>query len=82
MCAVIAVPDAHWGERVHAVIVPKEGTDPSEEAIVAHCQSLIARYKCPRSLEWRDSLPISGAGKILKAALREPFWKDVTSKVN
>ena len=82
MCAVIAVPDAHWGERVHAVIVPKEGADPSEEAIVAHCQSLIARYKCPRSLEWRDSLPISGAGKILKAALREPFWKDAADKVN
>lgn len=82
MCAVIAVPDAHWGERVHAVIVRREGTEASEQEVVAHCRSLIAGYKCPRSLEWRDSLPVSGAGKILKAVLREPFWQGVRSKVN
>lgn len=82
MCAVIAVPDAHWGERVHAVIVLKPGTEVSEAEVIAHCQSLIARYKCPRSIEWRDSLPVSGAGKILKTVLREPFWKDVNKKVN
>jgi long-chain acyl-CoA synthetase len=46
------------------------------EQVIAHCRTLIAGYKCPRSVEIRsDSLPLSGAGKILKTVLREPFWR-------
>ena len=66
--AVIGVPDDHWGERVHAVIV---GRDLDPDAIVAHCRERIGGYKTPRSIELRDEpLPKSGAGKVLKGQLR------------
>jgi long-chain acyl-CoA synthetase len=76
MCAVIGIPDAEWGERVHAAVVLKSGAQTTVESIVAHCKTLIANYKCPRSVVFQEALPISGAGKILKNKLREPFWKD------
>ena len=41
------VPDDHWGERVHAVIVLREGQQLDEARVIAHCKSLIAGYKDP-----------------------------------
>ena len=75
-CAVIGIPSAAWGESVHAVIVAKPGAAPAPEEIIAHCKARIAGYKCPRSVVFVDQLPLSGAGKILKNKLREPFWRD------
>ena len=76
-CAVIGIPDAQWGEAVHAVIVCAAGaTPPTCEEIRKHCRELIATYKCPRSIEFRDAMPLSGAGKILKTVLREHYWKE------
>ncbi len=74
-CAVIGVPDERWGERVHAVIVARPGGELTDRALIDHCRALIAAYKCPRSVEFKPSLPLSAAGKILKAELREPYWK-------
>jgi acyl-CoA synthetase (AMP-forming)/AMP-acid ligase II len=74
MSAVIGVPDDKWGERVHAVIVRREGMALEAEAVIAHCREFIAGYKCPRSVEFRDALPLSAAGKLQKFQLREPFW--------
>ncbi len=74
-CAVIGVPSEQWGESVHAVVVRKPGQDVSAEALIVHCKALIAGYKCPRSVDFFDALPLSGAGKVLKTKLREPFWK-------
>jgi long-chain acyl-CoA synthetase len=74
--AVIGISDAKWGESVHAVIVPREGADLTAESVIAHCRTHIAGYKCPRSVEFRDTpLPLSGAAKVLKRELREPFRK-------
>ena len=74
--AVIGIPDAKWGETVHAVIVRRPGASVTSEAVIAHCRTQIAGYKCPRSVEFRDiPLPLSGAGKVLKRELREPFRK-------
>ncbi|MFZ5781537.1 MAG: acyl-CoA synthetase [Pseudomonadota bacterium] len=81
--AVIGVPDERWGERVHAIIVPKPGAELTADDVVEHCRIQIAGYKCPRSVEFRDTpLPLSGAGKILKRELREPYWKGFTKAVN
>lgn len=79
--AVIAIPSAEWGESVHAVVVRVAGHTVTAEALIAHCRTLIAGYKCPRSVEFVDALPISGAGKVLKIQLREPYWKDKSRNV-
>ncbi|WP_321916121.1 MULTISPECIES: long-chain-fatty-acid--CoA ligase [unclassified Paraburkholderia] len=76
MCAVIGVPNQKWGESVHAVVVSKPGMNVSAEEIIAHCRERIAGYKCPRSVEFRDTLPLSSVGKVLKGELRKPFWSD------
>ena len=82
-CAVIAIPDAQWGEAVHAIVVPKNGTILNSDAIIAHCRNLIASYKCPRSVEIRsEPLPLTGAGKIMKSALREEKWRGYSRAVN
>ncbi len=75
-CAVIGVPDDRWGERVHAILCLYPDRAAQADEIIAHCKRLIAGYKCPRSVEFRaDPLPLSGAGKVLKTALREPYWQ-------
>jgi len=82
-CAAIGVPDDSWGERVHAIIVPKPDTKPTEQEIIDHCHTLIGGYKCPRSVSFRDeTLPLSGAGKILKTELRKPYWEGRSKNVN
>jgi len=80
-CAVIGVPDEQWGERVHAVLVLHDGETLDHEALVAHCRTLIAPYKCPRSSEQRPELPMSAAGKLLKYKLREPYRKDRSRRI-
>ncbi|SEP89688.1 long-chain acyl-CoA synthetase [Solimonas aquatica] len=75
-CAVIGIPCEEMGEKVHAAVVLKSGATLTQEALYAFCREHIAGYKCPRSLELREALPLSGAGKILKTELRAPFWQD------
>ncbi|HVR54108.1 MAG TPA: long-chain-fatty-acid--CoA ligase [Pseudorhodoferax sp.] len=74
LCAVIGVPDEKWGERVHAVVVLRPGQALAAEQLIAHCKGLIAGYKCPRSVEFVDAIPLSPAGKLLKYKLREQHW--------
>lgn len=73
-CAVIGVPDEKWGERVHAVVVLKDGAVLDEAGIATFCKERIAGYKCPRSFEVKDEMPMSGAGKLLKYKLKEVHW--------
>ena len=82
MVGVIGVPDERWGERVHALVVLRPGHTLTAEALIAHCRSLIAGYKCPRSVEFREALPLSAAGKLLKHELRAPFWAGRSRNVN
>jgi long-chain acyl-CoA synthetase len=82
-CAVIGVPDETWGERVHAIVRLRPGMSVSPEGLIAHCHTLIANYKCPRTVDLREEpLPLSGAGKILKTELRKPFWDGKEKRVN
>lgn len=69
--AVIGMPDEKWGERVHAVIVLKEGMQADEEEIIRFCKERLASYKKPRSVEFVSDLPRNPSGKILKKELRK-----------
>ena len=72
--AVFGVPDPRWGEAVYAVAVVEEGARVSADELIEHARRRIAGYKVPRTIELRaEPLPKSGAGKVLKNVLREPF---------
>ncbi len=73
------IPHELYGEAVHAVLAA--GTSVDVEEIRNHCRTMIAGYKCPRSIEIRAALPVSGAGKILKRELRKPHWEGVQRKI-
>ena len=78
---VFGVPDDYWGEAVHAVIVPEPGRSLSKEEVVDHCLGSLASYKKPKSVEFRDDLPVSGYGKVQRREMREVHWAGYTSKV-
>ena len=76
--AVFGIPHDEWGETVHTEVVLKPGESAKSDEIIEHCRALIAGFKVPRSVQIRSAdepLPKSGAGKILKRELREPFWE-------
>jgi long-chain acyl-CoA synthetase len=73
--AVFGIPDRRWGEAVHGVVSVAASRPVSAQELIDHCRGRIAGYKVPRTIEIRtDPLPKSGAGKLLKNVLREPFW--------
>lgn len=73
MCAVVGLPDPHWGEVGLACVTLQPGASTTAEELLAYLQRHLARYKVPRRVAILDSLPISGAGKILKRELRQRF---------
>ena len=79
--AVIGIPDPYWVERVHAVVVLKEGANVTSEEIIDFCKKRIARYKAPKSIEFVESLPKTPSGKILKRELREKYWAGMERRV-
>ena len=82
-CAVIGIPSDRWGEQVHAVVVMKSGAGATPEELMEHCKTLIAGYKCPRSVDISaNPLPLSGAGKVLKRELRRPYWENRDRRVS
>jgi acyl-CoA synthetase (AMP-forming)/AMP-acid ligase II len=68
--AVVGAPDGKWGEVVTAFVVLVPGSGLTGEDLKAHCRSLIARYKVPKSIHIEPSLPQTPSGKIRKAELR------------
>ncbi|MDH5671365.1 MAG: AMP-binding protein [Myxococcales bacterium] len=74
--AVIGVPNDEWGEEVKAVLELQGDHAPSpelQEQLIAHCREHLAKYKCPRSVDFVDSLPRHDNGKLYKQALREQY---------
>src|SRR3546814_14711993 len=75
-CAVIGVPDPRWGERVHAIVRLREGMVADAVALILHCQTALARYKCPSSVEFRtEAFPMWDASPILKRDVRAPYGR-------
>jgi len=73
--AIIGVPDDSWGEAVKAVVVRAPDTSITEGEVITFAQERIARYKCPKSVDFIDELPRNATGKILKRELRKPYWE-------
>lgn len=81
-CAVIAVPDDRWGEVPNALVVVKPDQSLTVEELTAHCRTLLPGFKMPKSIEFFDSLPKGGTGKILKKELRERYWQGQEKRVH
>ncbi len=73
--AVIAVPDQKWGEVPKALVVVKPGGRVNDSELIEFCRSRLTHYKCPRSVEFLESLPKTGTGKVLKRDLRKKYWQ-------
>jgi fatty-acyl-CoA synthase len=80
--AVVGVPDEKWGERPKAFVVLKAGHGATEEELIEHVRTKIARYKAPRNVDLVAELPKTSTGKIQKYALREPEWAGKTRRVH
>jgi fatty-acyl-CoA synthase len=70
---VIPVPDAKWGEAPKALVVLKLGARTSTAELIEFCRSHLAHYKCPHSIEFLESLPRTGTGKLLKRELKQKY---------
>ena len=80
--AVIGVPDEKWGELVMALVVKAPQSSLTQDELIVYCKTKLAGYKCPKKVEFRDSLARTATGKLQKFKLREPFWKDHERQVN
>ncbi len=81
-CAVVAAPDARWGEIPVAFVVPKDGYQLTSEEMCTFLLPRLAKFKMPRVFHFRTgALPKTGTGKILKRQLREPFWTGLAERV-
>jgi fatty-acyl-CoA synthase len=80
-CAVVAIPDAQWGERPKAFVTLKPGQSATEQEIIAFCRERQAHFKNPVAVEFGD-LPKTSTGKIQKYVLREKEWKGHEKRIN
>ncbi len=71
--AVIGIPDEKWGELVMALVVTDESSVSADD-LISHCRESLAGYKCPKRVEFHETLPRTATGKLQKFKLREPFW--------
>ncbi len=80
--AVVGVPDERWGETVKALVVLRAGAGVTEAELKEFCRARLAHFKCPTSIDFRDSLPRTATGKLQKFKLRESFWEGRDRLVN
>jgi long-chain acyl-CoA synthetase len=78
---VFGIPHAYWGEAVHALVVLEAGAKVTAQEIIEYCGRNMAGYKKPKSVEFVDTLPVSGYGKVMRREIRETYWKGYDTRV-
>ena len=78
---VFGIPHEYWGEAVHALVVLEPHAQATAKDIIDHCGRSLAGYKKPKSVEFVDSLPVSGYGKVMRREIRETYWKGHQGRV-
>ncbi len=82
--AVFGVPDPDWGEQVKAVVEPAPGVEPDAalaREIIEFCVARLAKYKCPKSVDFVAAMPRDPNGKLYKRKLRDPYWEGRAAKI-
>ncbi len=82
--AVIGVPNSEMGEEVKAVVQAAQGVAPDadlEAELIAHARERIAHYKCPKSVDFRETLPRLPTGKLYKRLLKDEYWGRSGSRI-
>jgi long-chain acyl-CoA synthetase len=69
LAAVVGVPDERHGEEIKAYVIRAQGATVTEDELIEWCKEQMAAYKYPRVVEFRDQLPMTATGKILKREL-------------
>ncbi len=80
--AVIGVPHEKWGETITALVVVRQGQEVTEAELIEFARSRLSHFKCPTSIEFRDSLVRTATGKLQKFKLRSPYWEGRGRRIN
>jgi fatty-acyl-CoA synthase len=81
-CAVVAAPDAQWGEVPAAIVVTKPDSSLTEEDLISFLKERLGKFKLPRVIQIQtEALPKTGTGKIRKMILKEQFWAGKEKRV-
>ena len=81
-CAVVAIPDDHWGERPKAFVdAASRARRPPSRRLIAFCRDQLAHFKCPDAVEFGE-LPKTSTGKVQKFVLREREWAGREKRIN
>jgi acyl-CoA synthetase (AMP-forming)/AMP-acid ligase II len=75
MAAVVGAPDPKWGEIVVAAVTLKSGCSVDEAELIAHCKKFLSSFKVPKRIDFRDRMPMSSFGKILRRDVRKSYWQ-------
>jgi long-chain acyl-CoA synthetase len=79
-CAAIGIPDEKSGEAIKIFVVVKPGESLSKDQVMEHMRANVTGYKVPRAVEFRESLPTTNVGKILRRELRDEELKKIAAK--